>query len=377
VRRYQSYLIRQIAGPFLLIAVGLTAVIWLSQSLNFLDLIVNRGLSLGTFLYLGVLLMPSFLGVILPIALFCAVIFVLNRLAIDSELVSFRAAGLSPWRITLPLLKLAGVVVLVVLAINLYLSPLSYQAFREQQFVIRGDYSAVLLQEGVFTPMGKNLTIYVRSRGSGGELLGILVHDTRAPNRPITMMAEQGALVRTEDGPRFVMFNGNRQEIDREQGRLSLLYFDRYALDMGQLGDSPTSRWRDPRERYLHELLNPSADPDEQRNRGKFLAEAHQRLLSPLYALTLTLIGAAGVLSGEHNRRGHWRRVSAVIVAAFLFEAVALGLISLIAKDSALIGLLYLNLAVGLIVPALFLSGINPLRRLFVRSGPAEAAAGA
>lgn len=363
VQRYQTYLIRQIAGPFLLITAGLTAVIWLSQSLNFLDLIVNRGLSLATFLYLGVLLMPSFLGVILPIALFCALIFVCNRLTLDSELVSLRAVGLGPWRIASPILKIALFVVLLVYVINLYFSPLSYRAFRESQFVIRGDYSAVLLQEGVFTPMGKDMTIYVRARGPSGTLLGILVHDTKNPAKPVTMMAEEGALVRTEEGPRFVMLKGNRQEINRDSGQLSLLYFDRYALDLGQLTENQGSRWRDARERFLDELLNPGPSEDEQRNKGKFLAEAHQRLVSPWYAVALSLIGLAALLAGEHNRRGYWKRVMGAIVAAFAFEAVALALVNMVAKNSGLAPLLYVNLAIGIIVPCLLLSGVRFLPR--------------
>ena len=67
---------KALVGPFVLVAFGLTAVIWLSQSLRFIDFIVNKGLSLGIFLYLGMLLMPSFLGAILPIALFCGLLFV-------------------------------------------------------------------------------------------------------------------------------------------------------------------------------------------------------------------------------------------------------------------------------------------------------------
>ena len=237
MRRYQIYLARQLLGPFLLVAFSLTAVIWLSQSLRFIDLIVNKGLSLGTFLYLGMLLMPSFLGVILPIALFCALLFVFNRLTLDSEMISLRSAGRGPWGIAAPALVLATLVALLVYAINFYFTPASYREFKDRQFVIRGDYSTLLLQEGVFTPLGSGHTVYVRARGEGGVLLGILVHDERDPERPITMMAEQGELVRSDEGPRFVLLNGNRQEIDRERGQLSLLYFDRYALDLGELAE--------------------------------------------------------------------------------------------------------------------------------------------
>jgi lipopolysaccharide export system permease protein len=46
------YIFRQLAGPVFLVTVTLTGVVWLTQSLRFLDLIINRGLSTTGFLYL-------------------------------------------------------------------------------------------------------------------------------------------------------------------------------------------------------------------------------------------------------------------------------------------------------------------------------------
>ena len=41
----QRYLLRQLAGPLVFFALALTGVIWLTQSLRFVDLIVNRGMA--------------------------------------------------------------------------------------------------------------------------------------------------------------------------------------------------------------------------------------------------------------------------------------------------------------------------------------------
>lgn len=346
--RYTWYILRQLIGPFLLVTFGLVAVIWLTQSLRLVDLIVNKGLSLSTLIELSLLLLPTFLSPILPIALFCAILFAYNKLTMDSELVSLRSAGIGPLSLATPAILLAAVVVVASYAITLYFVPVSYRSFKERQFVIRTDYSSVLLQEGVFTSLVDDVTVYVRERNSEGELLGILVHDARLAEQPVTMMAESGALVDTDAGPRFVLINGNRQEMDRDNGRLSLLYFDSYALDLGMLAKKSQSRWREARERFLHELFNPGDDPDDQRNRKKFLAEGHQRIVSPLYGFAVTAIALAALLSGQMNRRGQWRRILLGIIAAVVFEAVGLALVNAAAKTSALIPLMYLNVAAAL-----------------------------
>jgi lipopolysaccharide export system permease protein len=348
MHRHQRYILRQLLGPFILISIGLTAVIWLTQSLRFVDLIVNKGLSLSAFLYFSMLLLPTFLGVILPIALFSAILFTYNKLVIDSEMVSMRSAGLGPWSLAAPAISLAAFVCVLVYAINLYFIPASFREFKSRQFIARADFSSVLLQEGVFTNLIDDVTVYVRARDSSGELHGILVHDSRVAGQPVTMMAERGALVKTEQGPRFVLLNGNRQEINKLHGQLSLLYFDSYALDLGHLAEDPANRWREPRERYLHELFNPGDGYDDQRNLGKFWAEAHQRIVTPLFAFALTGIALATLLGGQLNRRGQWRRILIGIGAAFAFEAIGLGLVNAVSKTPDLAPLMYINVLVTL-----------------------------
>ena len=370
--RYQRYLLRQLIGPFLLVTLGLTAVVWLSQSLRIIDLIVNKGLSFSAFLLMSMLVLPTFLSAILPIALFCSLLFVYNKLTIDSELVSLRAAGVSQWSLAKPALAMATIIVVISYAIIMYVMPVSHREFKERQFVLRGDHSALLLEEGTFNTLTEGVTVYIRGR-KGGTLHGILVHDAREQERPVTMMAEQGILVQTGEGPRFILINGHRQRIDRDSSRLSLLNFERYTMDLTEFIRQEGARWREPRERFIDELFDPASEGAE-RLRGKFLSEAHNRIVSPLFAYVLAAIGLAALLSGNVDRRGQWRRILVAIAAAVMFEAVALFLVNATAKNSNLIPLMYLN-------PVLMIAGAMALarRRLprFLGGRPATVGPGA
>jgi lipopolysaccharide export system permease protein len=249
---------------------------------------------------------------------------------------------------------LATVVAILSYSITMYFVPNSYREFKERQFVLRSDYSSILLQEGVFNNLIDNVTVYIRAREGDGILKGILVHDSRIAEKPITMMAESGVLVRSDGGPRFVLMNGNRQEINTDKSQLSLLYFDRYTLDLSHIAERREDRWKEPRERFINELFNPTDGEDDQRNRFKFLAEAHNRIASPLFVYALVAIGLAAMLSGSVNRRGQWRRILVAILAAFAFEAVGLVLVNIVAKNAALVPLMYLNIGVVIVASVLF-----------------------
>src|SRR5687768_3863302 len=102
------YIFRQLIIGTSLVSVALAFLIWLTQSLQFLQFIVNKGLALGAWLKLTVLLLPWFLSVILPAALFFVVLFVYSKLSLDRELVVAQAAGLSRMRLAAPALLCAA-----------------------------------------------------------------------------------------------------------------------------------------------------------------------------------------------------------------------------------------------------------------------------
>ncbi|MBI3451691.1 MAG: LptF/LptG family permease [Rhodospirillales bacterium] len=318
-RRLTRYIFFQLTTVVVLVTVTLTCAMWLTQSLRFIELIVNRGLSVGAYFYLTMLLLPTFLSVMLPVALFTAVIF------------------------------LASGVVTIGYLLSLYLLPVSYSKFKDLEFNFRNDFSAILLREGVFNNVSPGITVYVRSREATGEMLGIMIYDNRTPEKPVTVLAERGTLAMTDEGPRVIMVNGNRQQVDRKEGKLSLLYFERYSVDLGQLGRSGGERWREPSERFLGELLSPGSSEADRVYAHKLRAEAHTRLTQPLYALAFVMIGLAAMLSGEFNRRGQTRRVLVAIGLVVVLQTAGIALQNAIVKAPQLTLLLYLLvlLAIG------------------------------
>lgn len=337
-----KYVFRQVGTVMFFIATCLTLAIWLTQSLRFVDLIVNRGLPVVEFLYLSMLLLPRFLVVVLPVALFAAVLFTYNRLTMDSELIVCRAVGFSQAALSRPAVMLAGIVMLAIYALNLYFLPASYRSFKDLQWAIRNEYSNVLLQEGAFNEIAPNIIVYVRHREGDGDLRGIMVHDMRKPDAPVTLMAETGALIRTDAGPRVMLVNGNRQEVDRQTKRLSLLYFDRYTVEINTERAQVENRWHEPRERFIGDLFFPDNSPADRRYRLQIIAEGHNRMSSPLLALAFAMVALAALLHGDFNRRGQSMRVLIASIVVVMLQAGSMGLVSLGAKSRAAYPAMYL-----------------------------------
>jgi lipopolysaccharide export system permease protein len=365
--RIDRYLFRQLALALIAVTVGLAALVWLTQSLRFIELVLDRGLSLVVFVELTSLMLPSFFAVILPITTFVVVLFIYVRLAGDRELVVMRAAGLSQWRLARPAVLLAMIATGICVVLNMWLVPVSHTAFRQWQFEIRNQLVGVLLQEGVFSQVGNDLTVYARYRDPDGTLRGILVHDQREAGAPVTILAEQGRIAITATGPRVTLLNGVRQQVERAAAnaapgtppfRLNTLSFTENSVDLARASRGEESRSRDSRERSIAELLNP--DPAEglrERELRRYYAEAHQRLAGPLTTLSFALVGLAVALTGEFRRHGGGLRI--VVGIGLVVALLALGLTAgnLAARDNAWVPLIWLQTVLPGLLGAWWLAG--------------------
>jgi lipopolysaccharide export system permease protein len=340
MKTLDRYIRRQSLGAMIFVTAALSIAVWITQSLRLIDLIVNHGLSVELFLYLAVLLLPRFLDVVMPIGVFIAVLFTFNRLAIESELVVMRSAGLSPLSLARPVLALAGIAFLALMSLSIYFLPAANRAFKDLEFEIRNRFVSSLVQEGTFTTIANKITFYARSRDSRGDLSGLMINDDRDPLHPVTILAERAAFIDTPSGQRIVMVNGNRQQFDTRTRHLSVLTFERYTLDLGTLHDASMVRFHEAQERFLPDLFFPPAGLNPSLRRT-FIAEANQRILIPLSAFSYALIPLACLLPGELNRRGYAKRVALAVGAAFLFQLIALGVEDLAGRYATLIPLMY------------------------------------
>ena len=378
MRKLSFYILRQIVGPFLLFTFLLALVVWMTQSLRLLDLVINRGQSAGIFAYLTVLMLPSLLVVIIPIAFFGAALFALNKLNHDSELVVMWSAGVSRVQMATPVLFAAALAMALTYLCSLYLMPLGQRLTRDKVFEIRADIGAAILREGAFTTPSEGLTVFIRELAPTGEIRGILVHDNRDLTRPITYLAETGVLAQTPAGARLIMLNGNIERAEEAGARLSVLKFDRYVFDLDEYAGQQRATERETSERYLSELFEPQlTGANQDVRRGVYLAEAHNRLSGPLYCLTFALIALAATAKGHMLRASYALRLGGAALMGALLRLLGYAAQGTAARNQAFLPVLYLLPLVGMVLATAVLTDVPLLpasvRRLFVRA-PREAA---
>jgi lipopolysaccharide export system permease protein len=372
-RRLSLYILTQLLGPVALLTLLLTSVIWLVNCLQYLDLVINRGQSAPTFLYLVLLVLPTPLATIMPIAFFFATMITLLRLQSDSELVVMASAGYSLRQLAMPVLACATIVMVFTYACIFYLMPAGQRALRDKVSDIRADMAGALLNEGDFNTSQKGLTVFIRQLSNKGEINGILVHNNRDRAHPVTYIAEKGILAQTPAGTRLIMVNGTIETSSQGGKQLQVLHFDSNVMNLDQFSVPTSYSIRKVQERYLEELFWPPEKGLTQRIRDRFFAEAHDRISQPLYCVAFALIAMAAVMRGRRQRGSIALRLTIASLAAVGVRIAGYGVTGMAQHNPPMVAIFYLLPAIGAAGAVALLAGYTPAS-LLARLRPAAIA---
>lgn len=363
-----AYVFRQALGPLLAILGALAAIAILTQGLNQLDIIVTNRRAGFAFAWVTLLALPQLISLILPMAVFIAVVYALNRMHSESEIAVLYGAGVSRQRLARPILQLAVLAALVHLIINVIVQPWAFEERRKVFYELRTDIASSLIEEGSFTYPAEGLTLYARSRGGGGELRDLLINDGRT-EPGITYTARAGAIVTVDGAPAIVMRDGQVQQ-ETADGSVNVLDFDRYVLKFDGVFEEPELFFLKPSDRTLFDLVFPDRTSNyDQQNIPEFLAEAHGRLAAPLLNIALALVALVGVLVGEFSRRGYGRRIMWAAIIALMIRLAAL-VTQAAAADQPELNPLQYALPLAVIVFASWMLGGKSTRKKRQEMGP-------
>lgn len=324
----QRYLFRQIGLPVLAAMGALLGIGLLSQSLEQLEVIVERGQSLWVMTKLTLLALPQLLAVILPIGLFVGALIALTRLQRDQELIAAAAAGMNRSALIRPAMMIALIVTAAGLLTTTLLQPWGQQESRRQAFAIRTDLAALLVEEGRFVQGPDGLAVYTQQIEQNGLLRNLFVYID--DGKTVTSWdAETARFTRIDGIPVLTMQKGSMQRYS-SRGVLNHLSFDNYAIDL-----TPYARGTDRNIRFkasdlwMNQLFAPTEDIIKMAGtRGELAAEGHSRIVSPFYAIVAMAFALSAIMGGAFSRTGYTGRIAKAAGLFLLVRVMGYGIVA-------------------------------------------------
>ena len=301
----ERYIFRKAFLAFLTAAGGLIGVLWIVRAVQSVDVILNKGQGISTYLKITTLGVPTLAAAIAPLALLIGLIRTINTLNDDSELVVMHSSGASRVSLLKPFLVLSLLVTGIVYFLHLWAGPTSMQTLRTYVTKMRADLVSVIVREGAFQDVGKGLTFHIAGRAPGGLLQGVFILDGRSEKETFTYLAKEGIISKVNEQSYLVLKEGQIQRLTNETNSLSVIKFNSYAFNLSSFSGGKTARGRSQMEVSTIDLFFPDPnDPLYKQKPGRFRAELHTRLTGGLHPLMVGLIILAYLGNPSSHRQG-------------------------------------------------------------------------
>jgi len=357
------YIFRRIATTFLGTLAAITAIVWIVQGLNRLNVATDSGSTIVSFLYVATLLIPSVIPLIMPFALLLATVQIFKAMNADSEMAVIKASGGPKRLIVMPVLVLGLLAGATSFILENGVTPYSRQEFRNFIEEVRANLLTSLLQEGTFQTIDNGLTVHIAERVPNGGFGGLFIADRRDPDQELTYFAREAAIAEDNAGRQLLLMrDGELHQRDTDSDAVSIVRFASYAFDLSAFAPAAGAYIVFPKDQTTPYLFNPDPEnPRFQENPREFSAELHKRMTNWTLPVIMGLIGV--LVAGEARTS---REVNGTMTATALTLGVTYFLASYLLEDIAAhsafgIALLYiLPLTVGGLLLVLLAKDIRP-----------------
>ena len=326
MKAIDRYLLSQIF-PTVMVTLFIAAIILCMERLmRLLDIAVGNGVSTLVVFQMLANLIPHYIGLALPAALFLGVLLAFRKLSLQSELDAVLSSGVGLRRFIRPAMGFALVMAAFNFVLSGYLQPYSRYAYRAILFNITSGVIEQGIGEGIFMNLPNGYTLRVeQSRSAGRELVGVFAHKQSDDGKIVTLTAQRGELVTGEmDGiVTMRLFDGARAEWNPETRDADTLKFEVFDWPL-DLADIVRFRGRggDERELTVDELYKAAranvaagfsgatpattdekAPPEQRIAPSAIESEFHGRVVFTLSMLLLPLLAAPlGIITRRQTR---------------------------------------------------------------------------
>jgi lipopolysaccharide export system permease protein len=296
------YIARLIFVPLVATLVLAAMLLILDKMLRLFDFVVTEGGPVGVVWRMLANVIPEYMALGIPIGLLLGILLAFRKIALSSELDTFRAVGLGYGR----LLRVPFLFTIVLMAANLvivgYVQPYARYAYEQLRFDVRSGALGASIKVGEFTNLGSRMTLRVESSEKDGRLLhGVFVRAETRDGKTIAATADHGTFLATDDPDVILLRLSNGRLVHNspkyDAPRVLSFQIQDLPIDLPAIERFRTRGRGDNDELTLPELVRIGKSeevpkPDQNAARSMFhyrITEIVMMLLMPLLAVALAV----------------------------------------------------------------------------------------
>jgi len=315
---------------FLISSFGISAIVWVFQAVNYLDIMVEDGRNYIVYFNYTLLSFPKIIGKIFPFSLFLSFYYVLSKYEANNELVIFWTHGVSKFQLINFFFKFSLILMIFQIIFLTFVVPNTQDLARSTLRNSNINFFDNFLKPKKFNDVIKGVTIYTENKDPNGILKNIYIKKITNQNEFEITYAKRGIIKSINNTNVLVLYDG--QNIKGKKNNLDSFSFSKSDFNLTNLESNTTTYIKIQENssidlfrcyKNLQENLNLKNNTFlkvancSKENLSNVLGELYKRFIIPLYVPVFILINMMLVLISKENSNYTKYKISIFLLGFF------------------------------------------------------------
>jgi lipopolysaccharide export system permease protein len=322
---YQNYII-EILKSFFVILFSFTIIAWTVKAVNYLDLIVESGYSINTYLIYSFLGLTGVLTKFIPLSFLVAIVFFITKQIEEKEFTILWSAGVKKIHIVNLLLLSSLLIMIFYLIFSIMITP--YTLNQSRKLLSNKNEISIfpILKENQFIDAYKGVTLMVDKK-INNEVQNIFIFDisnsfknlksNNSKNESLNIVAQKGI---AEKG-QMVLLKGQLITSMEDNSNSNIVEFDQMNLNLGSLENNVVKKPK-IQETSTMKLLNCFSNKSDKNifcrdgSKKEVIPTLNRRIILPFYIPIISLISC--LLLTSLRKKDSINKITIFLISFFI-----------------------------------------------------------
>ena len=315
---------------FAISIIGASAIIWVFQAVNYLDIMVEDGRNFHTYFTYTLLTFPKIISKILPFIIFLSFYFVITRYEQNNELIIFWNFGVKKIELINFFLKFSIILTIFQILLTSIAVPKTLEIGRSLIKTSEVNFIDNFIKPKKFNDIIKDLTIYSENKDKDGNFTNIYLKKKLGPNEFEVTFAKKGTIKKKGNVEILSLSNGENLSFKNE--KITNISFQESNFNLKRLKTNTTtyikvqensifdlfSCYNNLIKNDLPKIKNSKLTNCSFENLINIFREFYKRLIIPFFIPVLILIASYLIISSKENLDYFKKRIYIFLFGIFM-----------------------------------------------------------
>ena len=315
---------------FAISIIGASAIIWVFQAVNYLDIMVEDGRNFHTYFTYTLLTFPKIISKILPFIIFLSFYFVITRYEQNNELIIFWNFGVKKIELINFFLKFSIILTIFQILLTSIAVPKTLEIGRSLIKTSEVNFIDNFIKPKKFNDIIKDLTIYSENKDKDGNFTNIYLKKKLGPNEFEVTFAKKGTIKKKGNVEILSLSNGENLSFKNE--KITNISFQESNFNLKRLKTNTTtyikvqensifdlfSCYNSLIKNDLPKIKNSKLTNCSFENLINIFREFYKRLIIPFFIPVLILIASYLIISSKENLDYFKKRIYIFLFGIFM-----------------------------------------------------------